>query len=253
MRNLTVFKQLEDDPTVQKLSTLWRWLEDGPGGTRHGPVIFGNLRLTSESGLLLLIYLAAVYITGTFFDPLRGAHFFVGFALIPPLALKLASTGWRFAHYYLGTARYRAAGPPWLLPRVLAPLMVAATIVAIVSGVILWAEGIKRGPWSTVHTDSIVVLLVLVAAHLAIHLRHAAAAARRDRGNRTSHWRCGAAVSALAFGLALGIVMGAIEPAWHGEARHHASEIAAYPRPSISDSTEVGLLMPLGLMGRIGP
>ncbi|MDQ2741077.1 MAG: hypothetical protein M3Z66_02075 [Chloroflexota bacterium] len=221
MRNRKLLRRLEDDPTVRTLWAFWHWLEEGPVRPRHGATNLGNLQLTAVSGLLLLILLAVAYVTGTFFGPLRGAHFFVGFALIPPLALKLASTGWRFVHYYVGAARYRAAGPPWPLPRLLAPPLVLVTIVAILSGVVLWAEGTERGIWSTVHTDSIVVLLVLTAVHLGIHLRRAVVASRGDRAGRTYQWRWGAAVLALTLGLGLAVGMNGIEPRWHDQPRRH--------------------------------
>jgi hypothetical protein len=214
-------RKLVGNLAVRQLSLLWRWIEEGPSERRHGTPILGNLRLTAISGLLLLILLAVVYATGAFFGDLRGAHFFVGFVLIPPLALKLASTGWRFVHYYWGTARNRAAGPPWPLPRIVAPPLALATIVAIVSGVVLWAEGTQRGPWSTAHTDSIVVLLGLTGIHLGIHLRRAVAATHGDRVDRTYHWRRGMALLALTLGLGLAVGMASIEPAWHDQPRQH--------------------------------
>lgn len=234
MRNRMLLRRLEDDPTVRTLWALWHWLEEGPRHPRHGATNLGNLRLTAVSGLLLLILLAVVYATGAFFGPLRRAHFFVDFALIPPLALKLASTGWRFAHYYGGTARYRVAGPPWPLPRLLAPPLVLVTIVAILSGGVLWAEGTERGVWSTVHTDSIAVLLVLTTVHLVIHLRRAVLAFRGDRAGRTYQWRWGAAVLALTLGRGLAVGMNGIEPRWHDQPRRHRHlEMAGHPQPLV--------------------
>src|SRR5204863_9314299 len=103
--------------TIDLSMSLWMWLEDGPRTSRHRPQVLGNLRLTALTGLVLLILLALVYGTGAFFGDMRPAHIFTGFLIIPPLLAKLGSTGWRFAHYYAGGARYRAAGPPWILPR----------------------------------------------------------------------------------------------------------------------------------------
>ena len=48
--------------------------------------------------------------------------------LIPPVALKLASTGYRFWHYYRGSPAYVLRGPPHLLLRLLAPLVVVSTL-----------------------------------------------------------------------------------------------------------------------------
>src|SRR6266700_2655738 len=46
---------------------------------------------------------------------LPGLHMFVGLLLIPPVALKLASTGYRFVRYYTASPAYRRKAPP---PRV---------------------------------------------------------------------------------------------------------------------------------------
>jgi hypothetical protein len=106
--------------TFQDFTTLWQWLEEGPKPSRHRPAVLGNLRLTALTGLGLVLLLVIVYGTGVFFGDLRPAHFFMGFCIVPPILAKLASIGWRFFGYYGRSARYRAAGPPWLLPRVLA-------------------------------------------------------------------------------------------------------------------------------------
>ena len=37
---------------------------------------------------------------------------FLGVLLIGPVALKLASTGYRFVRYYTSEPRYRRKGPP---------------------------------------------------------------------------------------------------------------------------------------------
>jgi hypothetical protein len=56
-------------------------------------------------------------------------HIFLGLLLLPPVALKLASTGWRFLRYYSRNAAYRHEGPPRLLLRTLAPLLGAHLLV----------------------------------------------------------------------------------------------------------------------------
>ncbi len=62
----------------------------------------GNDRLTAASGGLLFLLLAAEGVTILFIRPLLSAHVFIGMLLIPPVALKLGSTGWRFLRYYTG-------------------------------------------------------------------------------------------------------------------------------------------------------
>lgn len=129
----------------------------------------GNARFTALTGAMLLLPLAVVLISGVFFGDVKSLHFFVGFVVIPPVALKLATTGWHAARYYIRDRRdhgYRALGPPRWLSRALGPALVAAAIVVLASGVALWLGRTERGPWSTVHTDSAVVLALALGAHL---------------------------------------------------------------------------------------
>src|SRR3954470_20834520 len=81
----------------------------------------GNERLTTSTGLLLLVLLAVETLTTLSLRSYLPEHIFLGLLLLPPLALKLASTGWRFVRYYTADEQYRLEGPPRLLLRVLAP------------------------------------------------------------------------------------------------------------------------------------
>lgn len=103
----------------------------------------GNERLTAVVGLVVLA-LSVVELATIVFGLHRflSLHVFVGLVLIPPVLLKLASTGWRFARYYTGSEPYRLKGAPQLPMRLLAPLLVAATVVLLGSGV---AMGIVHG------------------------------------------------------------------------------------------------------------
>ena len=73
----------------------------------------GNARLTALAGAVLLVLLAVEGATILFLRPLLSVHVFVGMLLLGPVALKLASTGYRFVRYY---TRQRAStsrkGPP---------------------------------------------------------------------------------------------------------------------------------------------
>src|ERR1700758_1926317 len=93
-----------------------------------------NARLTAWAGLALFVLLAAQGVTILRIHRLGAAHVVLGFALLGPLAVKFASTGWRFLRYYGGDAEYGRAGPPLPLLRVLAPLVVASTVVVFGSG-----------------------------------------------------------------------------------------------------------------------
>ena len=76
------------------------------------PGVAANEQLTALTGTLLLVLLAAMGITVLRVRQLLPEHFLLGFVLIPPLVLKVASTGYRFIRYYSGNPNYRRAGPP---------------------------------------------------------------------------------------------------------------------------------------------
>jgi hypothetical protein len=81
----------------------------------------GNEILTTATAVVLPVLLAALGITITDMGGLVRWHMILGMLLIPPVLLKLASTGYRFMRYYRRSAPYRAKGPPLPALRVLAP------------------------------------------------------------------------------------------------------------------------------------
>src|SRR5579859_3010772 len=92
----------------------------------------GNERLTAAAGAILILLLAVIGVTILRIHGLLWVHLFVGMLLIGPLALKLASSGYRFARYYTGSASYREKGPPPLVLRLIAPMVVVSTVVVMV-------------------------------------------------------------------------------------------------------------------------
>lgn len=70
----------------------------------------GNERLTATTGLILLALLAVEGFTVLSVRGMFGMHVFVGLLLLPPIGLKLASTGYRFTRYYTRNRAYREAG-----------------------------------------------------------------------------------------------------------------------------------------------
>src|SRR5881397_3269816 len=82
--------------------------------TRLRKLFFGgsaaNEQLTAIVATLLLVMLALDGATLLRLTSLLAMHAFVGMLLIPVVCLKLASTGWRMARYYLrGESRYAGA------------------------------------------------------------------------------------------------------------------------------------------------
>jgi hypothetical protein len=120
----------------------------------------GNARLTATTGVVLLALLAVEGVTILAIRPLLSVHVFVGLLLIPPVALKLAATGYRLMRYYARAAEYVRKGPPLLLMRMLvAPGLVAATLVVFATGVALLVVGPDGGIVLGLHKASFFVWL----------------------------------------------------------------------------------------------
>jgi membrane protein YdbS with pleckstrin-like domain len=180
-----------------------------PGSQDKGPTE-GNHRLTALTGSLLVPLLALIFATGLFMDAWWHVHYVIGFVLIPVVVLKLASTGYRALRYYTSNPTYKAAGPPELLPRLLAPLLAASVLTALVTGVLLFAEQSRRGTLSSLHTDAAVATAVLVAVHLLTYLPDAVATVGRELRamplSRPASLRLAAVAAILAVGIIVAIV-----------------------------------------------
>jgi hypothetical protein len=176
------------------------------------PGVEGNRRLTALTGVVQLVALTAVVLSGLIFGTAPWLHYFLGFLALPLTVLKLASTGWRFLHYYaVRSPAYRTAGPPTPLPRLLAPLLVASTLAAFVTGVVLFFQGQRRGTVATLHTDSAVVFVVAALLHVAVHLRTTLDASA-DLSASTARvpggaWRRGLVAGATLAGLVVAIAL----------------------------------------------
>jgi hypothetical protein len=170
----------------------------------------GNERLTSLLGAILIVLLAALGITILRVRQLIWPHMFLGLLLLGPVAVKMASTGYRFARYYTRDAAYRAKGPPEALLRAIAPLVVASTIVVFGSGVLLLAQGpSSRGRWLGIHKASFVLWLVFMAVHVLAHLPRMVPALRDARHDispgSTGRWI--ALAGAVVAGLIIAVVL----------------------------------------------
>ena len=130
----------------------------------------GNEIVTSAVALVLLAPLVAEGITIVHMRGLLSAHMFIGLVLIPPVALKLGSTGYRMVSYYMGVRAYRLNGPPLLPLRLMAPVLVASTVAVLTSGVMLLAAGRKSSAVLTIHKLSFIVFGVVLAVHFLAYL-----------------------------------------------------------------------------------
>ena len=131
----------------------------------------GNEVLTTATGTLLLVLLAALGVTIVFIGRLLSEHLFLGLLLLGPIALKMGSTGYRFTRYYTGRRSYVEKGPPWWPLRLTAPFVVLTTLVVFASGVVLLFVGpLHREPWFLLHKVSFIAWLVVTAIHVLGHL-----------------------------------------------------------------------------------
>jgi hypothetical protein len=143
----------------------------------------GNELLTAATGAVLLVGLAVIGVTILRVRQLLWIHLFVGILLIGPVALKLASTGYRFIGYYTANPRYRLKGPPLAPLRMIAPLVVISTLVVFGTGVaLLFAGPSSRQTLLPIHKDSFFVWLAFIALHLLGHVTDLPRALRADYG-----------------------------------------------------------------------
>jgi hypothetical protein len=191
---------------------------EGLGGTA------GNETLTSATALVLVALLIAEGITIVRIGSLRSEHMFIGMVLIPPVLLKLGSTGYRFVRYYAGTRAYREKGPPPMPLRVLAPLLVITTLLVFATGVALLIVGHRPGLLFTVHKVSFIVWGAFFGVHFLAHLPRMARSLRDDwtrEGRRRvpgSGMRLALVVASLGGGAAVALAVLPLITGWHG---HH--------------------------------
>ena len=181
------------------------------GGSDTG--VESNARLTGATAAVLLVLLAAEGVTVLRVHALLTPHVFIGMLLIPPVLLKIGSTGWRFVRYYRGSPAYRHKGPPPVVLRLLGPVVVILTVVLLASGVgLLVAPHSLRHTLLFAHKASFVLWFAAMTIHVLGHLVETARLAPKDWVHRTRHDVAGATRRqwALAASLVAGVVLGIV-------------------------------------------
>lgn len=208
------------------LSRVWRTRSLTGGGTD------GNEQLTAVTGAILIVLLAAIGFTIPQLRQFIWMHLFVGFVLIGPVLLKMASTGYRFVRYYTHDPEYRRNGPPEIVLRLIAPIVVLSTIAVFATGIALIIDGpADRNPMLLLHKVAFIVWIVFTSLHILGHLPATARAfgvGRRgdaDRveasGGAAGRWI--ALTGAIVGGLVLALVLIPEFAVWtgHGVFVHH--------------------------------
>jgi hypothetical protein len=183
----------------------------------------GNEVLTSATAAILTLLLAAEGITILDMGGLRSPHMFIGLVLIPPVLVKLGSTGYRFARYYTRMAAYRDKGPPMLPLRLLAPLLVLGTVAVFGTGVALLLVGRRDGTLLEVHKVSFIVWGVVFAVHFLAYVPRTVRSLRSDWSGRRRREVAGAGArlailgTSIVAGLGLALALLSLITGWHGE------------------------------------
>ena len=129
----------------------------------------GNETLTAAAGAILTMLLIAEGITILRMGGLLSVHMFIGLVLVPPVLLKLGSTGYRFARYYTKARPYRQKGPPALPMRMLAPVLVAMTIGVLATGIWLLLLGHKSDQVLLLHKATFIVWGAVFGIHFLVY------------------------------------------------------------------------------------
>jgi len=135
---------------------------------------------------LLLVLLAAEGLTILRVRSLLTPHVVIGMVLVPVVLLKIGSTTWRIARYYLGDPEYRRKGPPPLVLRLLGPFVVALTVAVLATGIaLLFSPTAGRSQWLFLHKATFVLWFGAMTLHVLGHLLDTARLAPRDFYGRT--------------------------------------------------------------------
>ncbi len=133
--------------------------------------VVGNERLTALAGVVLLVLLLSELASAVSLRAGMTLHIVAGLLLCGPLVVKLGSTGYRFLRYYTRSHAYVHKGSPSVPKRVLAPLLVVATLAVVGSGIGLVVAGpVQAGPLRPLHDLSVLVWLSLIAIHICAYL-----------------------------------------------------------------------------------
>ena len=222
-------------PAIRPWLQLSAWFaKPDPSGNAvvaAGDGVTGNARLTSTTGMVLLVLLA---VEGATVLDVRGMitlHVFLGTLLLGPVALKVATTVFRFLRYYAGSAEYVRRGPPPRGLRMLGPLVILLSVTLLGTGVGLLAVRLGRGGLLlAAHKLNFIGWFAVMTVHVLGHLWEASVTSWQElRQLSRRRWlRLAAVVAALAIGVGVAAaVLPAASPWIHrpdGRSGHHSHD-----------------------------
>jgi hypothetical protein len=137
------------------------------------------------------------------------------------VALKMASTGYRFARYYGHDEAYVSKGPPLLPLRLLAPGVVLTTVALFGTGVALAFASPPSHTLAFAHKLSFFAWVALMTIHVLGHLLEVPPAIGGEWGPGRG-WmrlpgtgqRTGALLASILVGVALGAIGLSVAAAW---------------------------------------
>jgi hypothetical protein len=184
--------------------------EGVPAPEATGDGVEANARLTGMTAVVLLILLLVEGLTILRIGKLLTLHVVIGMVLVPPVVLKIGSTTWRFARYYLGSPEYRRKGPPPALLRLLGPFVVVLTIAVLGTGIaLLIGPSNIRHELLFLHKATFILWIAAMTIHVLGHIADTARLAPRDFYHRSRRQIRGAGARqwALVGSLCLGVLL----------------------------------------------
>ncbi len=177
--------------------------------------VAANERLTAMTGVVLFVLFAAEGVTILLeVKSTLPTHVFIGMLLVPPVLLKLGTTGYRFARYYTGDPAYVDRGPPMWLLRLAGPFVVVTSVAVLATGI---ADTVlyPRPQWADLgHKASFVLWFGFMTIHVLGHARETPRLVSADWRPRQKLAGRGVRAVVVVATLGLGIVLGIWSMSW---------------------------------------
>lgn len=174
------------NPRDELIALVKRLAAPGQGvGERNAAA--ANERVTAAAAIALFVLIFFEGITLVNIGSMMTMHVVVGLILVPPVLVKLGSTGWRFVRYYTGHPDFVRKGPPMTLLRVLAPFLVVSTLVLFGSGIALVVVHHPYGWLKVLHRYDFLLWFGVLAIHVLAYMWQVPGIVRRDVSSRRQY------------------------------------------------------------------